>query len=160
MSGLPFSRLSQQRGSRKDAVTQSDDSGRHFPRCVRRTCPQVLWLTRRRRAAHCERRRQPGPHWITRRKENKVAMSAIRNMKASWSCCFRLVNQSSCGHGRWTQRGKWHPESSDCVLSTAALLGKTRERQPAHSRPRSPDWNRALCACAQSTASGDIHKGT
>ena len=46
---------------------------------------------------------------------------------------LRLVNQSTCGHVRRTQRGKWHPESSDCVLSTAALLGKTRERQPAHS---------------------------
>ena len=66
-------------------------------------------------------------------KEKKVAMSAIRNMKASGSCCFRLVNQSTCGHVRRTQRGKWHPESSRCVLSTAALLGKTRERQPAHS---------------------------
>ena len=63
-------------------------------------------------------------------------MTAIRNMKASRSCCFRLVNQSTCGHVRRTQRGKWYPESSDCVLSTAALLRKTRERQPAHSRPQ------------------------
>ena len=32
--------------------TQSDDSGCHFPRCVRRTCPQVLWLTRRKQQLH------------------------------------------------------------------------------------------------------------
>ena len=82
-------------------------------------------------------------------------MSAIRNVKASGSCCFRLVNQSSCGHMRRTQRGKWHPESSDCVLSTAVLLRKTRERQPAHSRPQIV----RLESCALRLRSVDSERG-
>ena len=68
---------------------------------------------------------------------------------------LRLVNQSTCGHVRRTQRGKWHPESSRCVLSTAALLGKTRERQPAHSRPQIV----RLESCALRLRSVDSERG-
>ena len=37
---------------------------------------------------------------------------------------------------------------------------RTATRSLTHPRPKSYDWNRALCACAQSTASGDVHQGT
>ena len=156
-SGLPFSRLSQQRGSRKDAIRRF--WGPFPPLCPAHVAVGALVDETKAAAPR-------GLHIPDRGHRDFLFFSPgdpVGSGLPTPSQCaarLRLVNQSTCGHVRRTQRGKWHPESSDCVLSTAALLGKTRERQPAHSRPKSPDWNRALCACAQSTASGDIHKGT
>ena len=130
---MPFSRLSQQRGSRKDAI-------RRFwvpfpPRCPAHVSAGALVDETKAAAPR-------GLHIPDRAHRDFLFFfhgDPVGSGLPTPSQCaarLRLVNQSTCGHVRRTQRGKWRHKSSDCVLSTAALLGKTRERQPAHSRPR------------------------